>query len=54
VARTNGRETYVWGSGGQLQEKPQSEDLGVDGRVLNGPYGKSMGEGAAGLNSLMI
>lgn len=42
------------GSDGQRQEKSQSEDPDIDGRVLNGPYGKSMGERGAGLISLRI
>jgi hypothetical protein len=41
------------GSDGKLQEKSHFEDLGVDGRIINGPYGKSMG-GGAGFTRLRI
>jgi hypothetical protein len=42
------------GSDGQLQEKSHFEDLGIDGRILKGPYGKSMREGGGGVIGLRI
>ena len=47
-------EKRMRGSDEQLQGKSQSEDLGIDGRILNGPYGKSMGERGAGLIGLRL
>lgn len=47
-------EKRMRGSVGKLQDKSHYEDLGVDGRILNGSYGKSMGECGAGFIRLRI
>lgn len=47
-------EKHMRGRDGKLQEKSHFEDLGVDGRILNGPYGKSTGERGAGFTRLRI
>jgi hypothetical protein len=47
-------EKRMRGSDGKLQEKLPFENLGVDGRILNGPYVKSMGERGTGFIRLRI
>jgi len=47
-------EKCMRGSDGKPQEKSRSENLGVDGRILNEPYGKSMVERVIGFIRLRI